>query len=123
MSAWGISDEFIGLVREPILGTILSFQDGILHQQAEAMGNYLALLVADADLCSIGSSANIYLEMSRRLIMEMAGKTNLSSEEWKNGWAGQVKFQTGRKFLTIEANTLWGENLQNNLKTAIKLAK
>lgn len=124
MVRYAFSPDQINQARELILGTITSFDEqGYMHQRAELIATPLALLVADADLCSLGAPAPKFVLMSQRLIMEFAGKTDLSPEEWQKGWAGQVKFMTGRTFLTPEANERWGLRLAQNFELAKTLAQ
>jgi predicted metal-dependent HD superfamily phosphohydrolase len=123
MRKHGLAEPLITRVEVCIPATIISFVSGIVHQQAESMNDYLAYLVADADLCSIGFSTGSYIRVTRNLIMEYAGKAVLTPEEWRSGWAKQVTFLTNRRFLSEEANSLWGNQLQSNLETAKKLAQ
>ncbi len=117
-NAWHI---FTG--RQSVIGTTVFFDaQGVMHQQAENIDLYTAKLVADADLGSLGASKNVYIQTAKAIIMEMAGHTDLTQEEWRAGWSKQVKLLTGRKFLTAEANQLWGANLQRNLKVSIQKA-
>lgn len=95
--------------------------DGVMHQEAEGK-SYLEQLMADADLCAIGVSPAMFVDMSGRLIREIAKKFELTDAEWKKGWLGQAKFLTGRRFLTQEAQDLMGQMIPNNLQIAKILA-
>ncbi|HCQ31751.1 TPA: hypothetical protein DIU27_05260 [Candidatus Collierbacteria bacterium] len=119
----GYSEMEMRVVQSLISGTVCTWTDGVMHQQAENM-DYVAKLLADADLCSLGASHEDFAEMSLRLMAELAKKpiSTLTREELLGGWKNQVRFMTGRKFLTAEANVLMGKQFLENLEYAKKMA-
>ncbi len=120
----GIPEAEIERVQELIQGTVVTWTDGIMHQRAENM-DHMAKLLADADLCSLGASHDEFVKMTLRLMAELAKKASLSEltpDEVLAGWKNQVKFMTGRRFLTTEANEMMGWRFQENLAYAKKMA-
>lgn len=116
-------DEEVYRVMELIRGTKIHFDmNGVMHQEAEKMG-YVAQLLADADLSSLGAAEPEFVEMSTRLMREFAGKSELTAEELKLGWRNQVKFMTGRKYLTEEGRALYEEQYEKNLHLATELSR
>jgi len=107
-----------------IYGTIVDWTGGVMHQAAEKMGHFCKLF-ADADLCYLGADFLDFVDMSLRLMAELAKKPvlELSREERLVGWKNQVKFMTGRRFLTEEANSLMGMKLCGNLLVAQNYAE
>ena len=123
MRRHGYTEEEIEETVSLIPGTIVYWLEGVMHQQAEGM-DLLAKLLADADLCALGARGDDFADMSLRLMAEFAGKpiSEFTAEEVVAGWKNQVKFMTGRKFLTKEANDLMGEQFLVNLKYARNMA-
>jgi predicted metal-dependent HD superfamily phosphohydrolase len=121
MRQHGFSETHIWIVKNLIKATKVEWTDGVMHQKAESMGR-LEKIMADADLNSLWADTTIFVEMSLRLMAEIAKKpiSQLTREELKKGWEGQVKFMTGRSPLSAEVTKMIGTQLQVNLNEAKK---
>lgn len=93
----GFGDDQIERVGRYILATRVAFDEkGYMSQAAGSdLGEQI---MADADLCALGQ--NIYQDRSRRLALEFVGRDELSEEEEKKFWLGQVRFLESREYIT-----------------------
>ena len=123
MRRYGYSEDEISFVQCLVMGTVVYWTKGVMHQEAESMGQ-LAKLLADADLCALGAPEADFVDMAQRTMAEIAKKPieKFTGQELLNGWQSQVKFMTGRRYLTPEANELFGEQMKANLAYAKRMA-
>jgi len=99
---------------EAIMGTVCDWSKTPMVQAAASSDNHLVRLLADADLCSVGSVWSVFYKMSTLLKEEMEKKKGTEISE-KDFWVGQRNFITGREFLTEEARILF-PHMQENLE-------
>lgn len=114
----------ISLVQDAILGTSLYLDGDKVRQKAEGK-IILAQLLADADLCHIGATSEVFVEMTKCLLAERAGKPffQMTKQEKIAGWKQEVVFLRGRSFLTKTAQDLWEKSLCGNLLVAVNFAE
>ena len=123
MRRHGYSEEEIKRTTSLVPGTIVYWVDGEMHQRAENM-NHLSQILADADLSALGARGDDFADMALRLMAEFAKKpiSEFTKEEVIAGWKNQVKFMTGRRYLTTEAEFLFRNNFIMNLAYARRMA-
>jgi hypothetical protein len=102
------------LADKMIFGTTMDWSATPASQYAANM-EYSVKLLADADIATLGGLECEFLQACRYLQLEL-GKDD------KSFWEGQVKFMTGRDFLTEEAKALY-PYIGNNLTYAKELAR
>ncbi|MDO8621520.1 MAG: hypothetical protein Q7R31_04560 [Candidatus Levybacteria bacterium] len=98
-------------VKTMILGTKVNFKDGIMEQSPTE--DYLAQIVADADLSVLGQESNVFWRRAMGLLKEMK-KTNSPSKEDEIAFAkGETLFLKNHRFYTQEANRLFPHKQEN----------
>lgn len=102
-------------VESMILATTTYFdKDGIMHQSAPE-GNYLAMLLADADLANLGKDTTVYLASSEKFMRELNGGQLPSKDKQIAFWKSNVGLLTHHQYYTEEARLRY-PNQQANLE-------
>jgi len=110
----GFSDEEIEKVREMIMATRVSYDEGTMRQFATEC--YLTQIITDADLSSLGKPYALYWDRARRLLEETKGTNNPSEEDITVFMQGQIAFLQNHRFYTEEARVLFPHK-KDNIRT------
>jgi len=100
------SDQEAVRVYKMIMGTEVYFVDGVMNQSADP-NDLLSMILADADLASLGKSSPFYWDRAMRYIKELTGTTEPSNDEIVAFALDQDSFLRHHEFYTDEAKVLF----------------
>jgi len=110
----------INEVKKLILATRIYFDEKRVMGQRVVLDDYLTLIIADADLSTIGAPGELYWDRTLRLLREIKKVDSLSETEIREFAKGQVAFIRDHQFYTEEARFVFS-NREENMKYAVSL--
>ncbi len=94
-----------------ILATTVYFENGTIKQSATE--DYLAQIMADADLAHLGRESSLYWERAESLLREIKKTDNPTPEDRSAFIKSQPSFLKNHKFHTEEAKQLFPYKQEN----------
>lgn len=111
-------DEDIDENKTMILATTTSIDDGGIMRQSASLSHYPSMLLADADLASLGKSPEMYWDRALRFLKETIGNPQPTDEQKAAFAISQEKFLRNHEFYTEEARQLFPHKADNIEYTA-----